>query len=342
MTTKQLAFKGPVALAIAEGATSPNPGTFGVIAWSTTLGRNVSWDGSKWSSVVVNPEEVTATKPTLALADKAVLFDSAATDNPIVATLSQIQAAILPTISGPTPLGLWDWWYFTRIGYQTVSANDVFLGAAVSSGTNTTAIPTTGLAGYNTHGVFLRSGTTANGGYKYQTQSFVTDYFGTISHKFRCQYMPLTSFTGRTLRIGFHDSVTSADAVDGAYFEIVDAVCSAKTANNSTRTTNATTLTLSLNTAYTFDIDVNAAGTSARFRVYGGNSSTALLDVTITTNIPTTSARAFGAGIVATEVSTTASDIGILYSLGVGTIEGFQRDNLAQVLGDIETILAAL
>jgi hypothetical protein len=227
--------------------------------------------------------------------------------------------------SGLTALGLWDFWYLVRLSTTGATAPDMFAGAAVSSGTNTTAIPAAALAGFNSYGVFLRSGTTANGGYKYQTTSMVADYFGTISHKFRAQFLWRTAFTGRTVRIGYHDSITSADAVDGAYFEILDAVCSAKTASNSVRTTNATTLTLSLDTAYTFDIDVNAAGTEARFRVYGGTSDTALLDVTNTTNIPITSARAFGAGIVATEASTTASDIGILYSLGMGTVEGFAR-----------------
>lgn len=342
MATKQLSFKGPPSLPIAEGATTPNPGIPGVQVWSSTLGRPVVWGGASWASVLTGPEEITATNPTPALDDEIVTSDTSASGAPAKTTLGQLQSVLLPTPSSPTPLGLWDWWTYTRFANVTATAMDAFLGAAISSGTNNTAIPTTGLAGYNSYGVFLRSSTTANGGYRYQTSSMVSDYFGAISHKFRCQYMPLTSFTGRTLRIGFHDSVTNADAVDGAYFEIVDAVCSAKTSNNSTRTTNATTLTLSLNTAYTFDIDVNAAGTSARFRVYGGNSSTALLDVTITTNIPTTSARAFGAGIVATEVSTTASDIGILYGMGVGTVEGFTRDNLAQALGDIETLLAAL
>jgi hypothetical protein len=127
------------------------------------------------------------------------------------------------------------------------------------------------------------------------------------------------------VRIGYLDSTTSADAVDGAYFELSGDVCSAKTASNSTRTTNATTLTLALNTAYTFDVEVNAAGTSARFRVYAGTSETPVLDVTNTTNIPSTSARGFGHGVVATESSTTASDIGILYMLGEGTVAGFTR-----------------
>lgn len=223
-------------------------------------------------------------------------------------------------------IGLWDFWNLYRIGTTNVASGDLFLGAAVSSGTNNTAIPAGGLSGYNGYGVFLRSSTTANGGYRYQTSSLVTDYFGTISHKFRFQFLWRTAFTGRLVRGGFHDTSTNADATDGAYFEIDGDICRAKTANNGTRTTHATTITLALDTAYTFDIDVNAAGTEARFRVYSGtNYDTPLMDVTITTNIPTTSARAFGAGVVATESSTTASDIGILYSIGVGTVEGFAR-----------------
>lgn len=231
--------------------------------------------------------------------------------------------------SGPAGLGLWDYWYLYRISTTGAAAGDMFVGAAVSSGTNSTAIPTTGQAGYNSHGVFLRSSTTANGGYRYQTSSLVADYFGTISHKFRCQFMWPTGFVGRMVRIGYHDSTTSADAVDGAYFEIDADLVRAKTANNSTRTTHPTVLNISgaIAVPLTFDIEVNAAGTLARFRVYDFNNSTPIYDQTIDTNIPTTVARAFGAGIVATESSTTASDIGILYSLGMGTIEGFNRLN---------------
>lgn len=226
----------------------------------------------------------------------------------------------------PQPLGLWDYWTDWRAASGNANAPGAFAGAAISSGTNTTALPTGGMAGYNDHGVFLRSSTTANGGYRYQTTSLVGMYFGGVARKFRCQFLWRSAFTGVTVRTGFHDTNTSADAVDGAYFEIVGSTCSAKTANNSTRTTDATTITLSLDTAYTFDIEVNAAATAARFRVWGGNDyDTALMDVTITTNIPSTSARTFGAGIVATESSTTASDIGILYSLGIGTPAGFAR-----------------
>lgn len=228
---------------------------------------------------------------------------------------------------GSAPLALWDFWKDHWFGNNNAAASDHYAGAAISSGTANTAIPAASLQGFNRMGVFLRSSATANGGYRFQTSSTVADYFGVQSHKFRCAYKPLTAFAGRTLRIGYHDSVTSADAVDGAYFEIVDAVCSAKTASNSARTTNATTLTLQINVAYTFDIEVNAEGTSARFRVYAGTDPTPVLDVTNTANIPTTTARTFGSGIVATEASTTASDIGILYMLGEGTLAGFNRAN---------------
>jgi hypothetical protein len=239
--------------------------------------------------------------------------------------LDGVQAQLDGKEATIAPLAIWDWWYDARLGTTGATALDVFAGVAVASGTNTTAIPAAAVLGYNPFGVFLRSSTTANGGYRYQTTSLVADYFGVISHKFRCQFLWRTDFTGRTVRMGYHDTATVTDAVDGAYFEVIGATASAKTANNSTRTTNATTATLSLDVPYTFEIDVNAAGTSARFRIYSGTNTTPVLDVTNTANIPTTSARAFGAGIVATEASTTASDIGILYSLGMGTVAGFER-----------------
>lgn len=247
------------------------------------------------------------------------------------------QAAWLASLQGPpgadgadgaglAPMGLWDWWHDYRLGTTGAAAGDVFVGAAVSSGTNSTAIPAAAVLGYNPLGVFLRSSTTANGGYRYQTSSVITGFLGAqVAWKFRAQFLWRSSFVGRLVRLGFHDTATSADAVDGAYFEIDGDACRAKTANNSVRTTAAQTLTLSLDVPYTFDIEANAAGTEVRFRVWGGVDPAALLDTAITSNLPVAAARAFGAGIVATEASTTASDIGILYSLGLGTLPGFQR-----------------
>lgn len=200
-----------------------------------------------------------------------------------------------------------------------------WIGAAVASGTNTTAIPVASMDGLFPFGVFLRSSTTANGGWRYSAASLIGAYFGSGDHKFQCAFKWQTSFTGRTVRMGMLDTTTSGDSTDGAYFEVLADIVSAKTANNSTRTTNPTTYTLSLNTTYTFDIEVEANGASARFRIYDTNNPTPVYDETNTTNIPTTTARSFGVGIVATEVSTTASDIGVLYRMGYGNVAGFNR-----------------
>jgi hypothetical protein len=238
-----------------------------------------------------------------------------------------------------TSLSLWDFWYEWRAGSTGAAASDYFGGVAVSSGTNTTAA-TPGATGFAHAGVFLRSSTSANGGYRYAPSVQTMMAFGTISRKFRGAFLWRTSFTDRTVRIGFHDANSSTDAVDGAYFEIIGSTCSAKTASNSTRTTNGTTVTLSLDVVYTFDVEVNAAGTSARFRVYENQNETPIMDVTNTSDIPTGTTRAFGPAIVATEASTTASDIGILYLLAFGTIEGFNRarGNLAPAIRQAQVV----
>lgn len=50
MPRKQLHFQAPPSAAIAEGATTPNPGIVGAAAWSTTLNRMVWWTGSIWTA----------------------------------------------------------------------------------------------------------------------------------------------------------------------------------------------------------------------------------------------------------------------------------------------------
>ena len=50
MATKDLRFTAPPALAIAEGASTPDPAIVGVGVWSTTLGKPVYWTGSVWTA----------------------------------------------------------------------------------------------------------------------------------------------------------------------------------------------------------------------------------------------------------------------------------------------------
>ncbi len=50
MATKSLRFEAPPSLAIAEGATTPNPGIAGISVWSSTLAKPVYWTGSLWTA----------------------------------------------------------------------------------------------------------------------------------------------------------------------------------------------------------------------------------------------------------------------------------------------------
>ncbi len=220
---------------------------------------------------------------------------------------------------------LWDRWQEANFGNSGASSNPMWSGLAIASGTNTSGPPAAALTGIARYGLRLMSSASANSGYRYQTVSLATDWFGQIDHKFRCQYQPVTAFTNRLVRLGYLDTSDQNDAVDGAYFELSGSTCSAKTASNSVRTAAATTLALTLNTLYTFDIEANAAGTSVRFRVWAGTNTNPVFDETITSNIPTSSGRAFGSGIVATSNNLAAEDIGVLYTLGEGTVSGFLR-----------------
>lgn len=230
------------------------------------------------------------------------------------------------TIPNFTTLNRFDEWNQATFYNPNATVIDPFVGTAVSSGTNNTAIPTQAIDGLHLGGVFLRSSTTANGGYRYQTNSLSSNYFGQKAQKFVCKLL-WRATTGVTVRLGYGDQTTSADAVDGAYFEIVGTTASAKTANNSVRTTNATTQTIAVDTWYRFEIDVNADGTSVQFRLYNDTNDNLLMDVTNTANIPITSARAFGAGLVATESSTTALDMIVLSMMGFGTPNANNRFN---------------
>jgi len=232
-------------------------------------------------------------------------------------TLLNLKADIL-TLEMP------DFWQEVQL-FSTIGNTSLLTANAISSGTNSTAIPLSNISGKYPYGVFLRSSTTANGGYRYQTPSLTYDHFGDITHKNRFIVEWLTDFTGRSVRMGYFDSTSITDAVDGAYFEIVGDVVNCKTANNSTRTTNTMTAVLSLDTNYLFDIEVNALGTLVTFTLYNADTETLIEQTTISTNIPTASNRAFGSGIVATESSTTASDMCIFRYFGIGTINGYNK-----------------
>jgi hypothetical protein len=107
-----------------------------------------------------------------------------------------------------------------------------------------------------------------------------------------------------TVRSGFIDSITG-DAVDGAYFRYTHSInggrWQAVCRNNNAETATDTGVAPVTNTFQSLKIEVNAAGTEARF--YIG----AALVATITTNIPTASGRETGYGITVIRSVGTAS-----------------------------------
>ncbi len=213
---------------------------------------------------------------------------------------------------------LTDWWEEVRFSHITANIG-CWLAVAISSGTNSTALPSAFITGRYPYGVFLRSSATTNSGMRYQTSSLISDFFGQVPHKFRATLF-FPAFTTTTMRLGYLDTTASADSTDGAYFEFVGSgVVSAKTAAAGTRTTNATTYTMAANQFYTFDIEANAAGTSVRFRLYEGTNEVPVLDVSNTANIPTVLANAFGAGLVITNSAVANTDLCVLVEMGFGT-----------------------
>lgn len=194
---------------------------------------------------------------------------------------------------------------------SAATGNPPFTLTAISSGTFTTAPAVADALAQST--LLLRSSNTNNSGVRITTTQPMISASGLA---FRAvAYLP--TLATRTLRVGYHDATTSADAVDGAYFEVTNLTVVAKTANNSTRTTSGTTFALTANTFYVFDIEY-LTDTSVRFRVSQLSTGTLVYDQTISTNVPSGIARAFFPSLVVTNGATTASDLMLIDYMGFG------------------------
>jgi len=81
MSSKELYPVAIPSLAVAAGATTPAGGAIGSLAWSTTTGSPVVWDGTAWR---LHPQQAAPTSVgtstyTVALADMALIFSVACT-----------------------------------------------------------------------------------------------------------------------------------------------------------------------------------------------------------------------------------------------------------------------
>ena len=190
-----------------------------------------------------------------------------------------------------------------------------FLATALGSGTLTasaTGIPTANHPGCLT----ITSSTTANSGVLMATNQLQILLGG--GEQFDCTFKTPAAFTNITTRLGFHDCITSADAVDGCYIEIpTTGVAVGKTSSNSVRTTSATIATLAVDTWYHGRVKLNAGATGVDFTIFS-DTGTQLGTVNITTNIPTASGRECGASYVVINAGTTATISGILDYMGFG------------------------
>lgn len=177
-----------------------------------------------------------------------------------------------------------------------------FFGTAVSSGTATHNA--TNVSAEHPGIVRLTSSTTANGGYRLMTQETTTVLSG--GEWFEIVFRPL-NIAATTFRFGFLDCTSVTDAVDGVYIEVpTTGNAVGKNASNSTRSTTASSTTLSINNWYRGRVAVNRTATETLFALYDSNGAEIWSDV-LATNIPSGASRAMAIGLIATESSTTAT-----------------------------------
>lgn len=182
---------------------------------------------------------------------------------------------------------------------------DPFLGLAVSSGTSNQ--PTAGIVTGNHPGcIRLLSSTSANSGYFIGTN--VSEILLAGGEKYDVVFQ-LASLANNTTRLGFLDTATSSDPVDGAYIEIDGSgVATGKTSSNSTRSSTGTTYTISATTWYRASIVTNIDATLVTFTIYSDAGAILWTD-TLSTNIPTASGRECGAAFIVTNSGTSAIDL---------------------------------
>jgi hypothetical protein len=138
----------------------------------------------------------------------------------------------------------------------------------------------------------IMTGAQANSGSGIYTQPILCNSAGGL--RFRAVFQVPAGVATVAQRIGFHDSITAADATDGAYLEILNNVASFKTAQANVRTTHGTTFLLSVSTWYTLHIILTST-TTARC-ILMRDDGVVSLDVTNTATVPT-GTNLFGAAV---------------------------------------------
>ena len=259
--------------------------------------------------------------------------ETAAAGSETAAAASAASAAASASLL-PPPLSLWDFW-IEQPGLVAGNFTGLVIGQfrplALSNGTLhslTSAMPD-GPTGIGSGLQCFRSGTAVDSGSIIQTPRMNGDVLGAQSRKFRSQLMWHDDIADSFVRCGAMSGASANKSrsayASAVYFEIDGSTCSAIATASTTHTVHPTTITLSQAVQYTFEIDIAADGSEARYRVWAGTSETPILDVTNTTNIPGLTGTLGWAVTAITKVAAAARNIATLYSIGYGTIAGYHR-----------------
>lgn len=183
---------------------------------------------------------------------------------------------------------------------------DTWIGSAISSGTQNGL---SGTASTNHPGqVRVRCSATSGSGFRFQTDVAA---FRVGGGEFFELIFYVHNISAETIRFGLLDTTTSADATDGCYIEIpTTGSLVGKTANGGSRSTTATSVSISLATWYRATITVDAGATAVAFRLYDESGTQLFAPTDLSTNIPT--AADTGSGVVLTSTNGAARDIATL------------------------------
>jgi len=217
-------------------------------------------------------------------------------------------------------------WYESDFHSADVRINGPWLGAAINSGT-TGGGPAAALYAEMMGAVLLRSSTTANSGYRWDTQAL--DRIAPRKNLFfECIFAIPDDLTNKTAKLGFYDDATNTTAgVDGTYFLIDNSGnMTPETSNNSTRTTG-TSYSLSVDTVYKAQIWWNGSS-SVVFKITNMDESTVHASELINTNVPSGTTRRFGAGLVTKSSGTATDDLLVLDYMGWGLYPYREDDSL--------------
>lgn len=233
----------------------------------------------------------TIASPQLTVTDRASLTGLSAGKNLV---MNRENFNSLP-LAYPSQIGYYiSGWDCDHVGI-TGNAND-WMTQAISGGTITgvvddippgTPTNTQGVDLVNHPGVIsLNSGASTNSGCHVFWGAPTGGILIKGGERFDCVFFAV-SLVNSFSRLGFHDSVTATDVVDGVYFDVSinTGLIKARTRNNGVLTT-VDMMTIEVNTWYHTKIQVNADATAATFGIYDMSGALLVPEVTLTTNIP--------------------------------------------------------